>query len=1013
MEALTEAELATIEKYPLSDSIYEHAATLLQDNPDLEAAGPPQNPTLFVDTMQHVLATLMASPASSHLASRIGREPWIKLLQPLSYAVIEKAPATQIWATVIGLVSAPASRPSGTHLREETPVTVSSNSLQGREQTRDLVRDRVLDEFRFCTFENVPGFHDKYFTGSKKWNKKINTIWKDVTNSVTNTTKHNGERWTGFPHPPKQDDVLEWFFRLQDNLLGEARHAYYKSTLTYMTNAESKRRADLIVKARDPNAQHEWKDVLVVGELKQSNYDWKGTLLQLGCYVRDLMASQPTRRFVHAFALYGSVMECWIFDRSGPYRSGQFSIHEEPKRFIQVMCGYAMMSDKDLGLDTFIKGGKAKMSISLTLEPEKSGKKLNLELDPQPIAHQRAIVCRGTTCYLAKKRGRGAEWDYVVKFSWVSDKRQPEANLLMKAQEHGIKGVARLVAHQQLDSVGALRQGLDFKASKLHKFHGMHANQLLTYSHSPSHGMKTLTIEDSPKRRKLNAGRPSKNSPSGGLQGTLKGMQGDVQEASNSSLMKHNTDIFDNRILSVLVISPAGRAIRLCTSPVELVASLHDAIKAHRALYMDAKILHRDISENNIIITNAKGAEDPKGMLIDLDLAKVVDAGRSGARHRTGTMEFMAVGVLSGHTHTYRHDLESFFYVLIWLSARRAWDLPGAGERPVTSQLTDWYIGSYAEIARRKRGQMEKKGFEDLLREIAPAFADVKELCRRLRDHLFPYEADGLFTDTPNDPDSLYLPILAEFSDALSTIQPSALPGPTNAPMAITVGVLALQGAFVEHLSLLQKAGEYLKQSGRVDDDFSFVQVRNTAQLRQCDGLIIPGGESTTMSLVAADTGLLEPLRSFVKIERKPTFGTCAGLILLSETAAATKQGGQELIGGLDVQVNRNHFGRQVQSFKTELDLPFLARGSTQEPFPGVFIRAPVVDKVLAHVDGEQSSPVEIMGTLPVPGKEDGIIIAVKQGNVFGTSFHPEMTSDVRIHAWWLEQVVKATAGQR
>ncbi|RMZ89874.1 hypothetical protein DV736_g2884, partial [Chaetothyriales sp. CBS 134916] len=203
------------------------------------------------------------------------------------------------------------------------------------------------------------------------------------------------------------------------------------------------------------------------------------------------------------------------------------------------------------------------------------------------------------------------------------------------------------------------------------------------------------------------------------------------------------------------------------------------------------------------------------------------------------------------------------------------------------------------------------------------------------------------------------------------------------------------------------------------------------------------------MSLVAADSGLLEPLRSFVKIERKPTWGTCAGLILLAEAANATKQGGQELIGGLDVRVNRNHFGRQIESFQADLDLPFLTQSTNRAPFPGVFIRAPIVEKLLPHVEGEQqsekavsgtvvapsraakdavaqkamSSQVEIMGVLPgrlkkvaAPGVHVGMgeavgdIIAVKQGNVFGTSFHPELTSDIRIHVWWLEQVIKATA---
>lgn len=180
-------------------------------------------------------------------------------------------------------------------------------------------------------------------------------------------------------------------------------------------------------------------------------------------------------------------------------------------------------------------------------------------------------------------------------------------------------------------------------------------------------------------------------------------------------------------------------------------------------------------------------------------------------------------------------------------------------------------------------------------------------------------------------------------------------------------------------------------------------------------------------------------------MRRKPTWGTCAGLILLAESANRTKKGGQDLIGGLDVRVNRNYFGRQIESFEAALDLPFLNgdnRSTEQEPFNGIFIRAPVVEKVLPTVRGEQTGerardgtviaparksliepmahkPVEIMATLPGRGRaltektmarldEAGDIVAVRQGNVFGTSFHPELTQDPRIHIWWLERVKKS-----
>ena len=171
---------------------------------------------------------------------------------------------------------------------------------------------------------------------------------------------------------------------------------------------------------------------------------------------------------------------------------------------------------------------------------------------------------------------------------------------------------------------------------------------------------------------------------------------------------------------------------------------------------------------------------------------------------------------------------------------------------------------------------------------------------------------------------------------------------------------------------------------------------------------------------------------------------------MLAESANRTKKGGQDLIGGLDVRVNRNHFGRQTESFEAELALPFLegeAVGNEIRPFNGIFIRAPIVEKLLPVAEGPQTGeaavdetviapsrnpedgqlkgpvlqPVEVMATLPGRGRtlreklaamelndESGDIVAVKQGNVFGTSFHPELTEDARIHVWWLGQVKEA-----
>ncbi|KAE9367717.1 pyridoxine [Stipitochalara longipes BDJ] len=275
--------------------------------------------------------------------------------------------------------------------------------------------------------------------------------------------------------------------------------------------------------------------------------------------------------------------------------------------------------------------------------------------------------------------------------------------------------------------------------------------------------------------------------------------------------------------------------------------------------------------------------------------------------------------------------------------------------------------------------------------------------------------------------------------------------GSNEQAVDVTVGVLALQGAFNEHVQLLRQAAQMLVKKDIVERKWTFKEVRNEAELNSCDALIIPGGESTAISLVAQRSNMLEPLRDFVKVLRKPTWGTCAGLILLAESANRTKKGGQELVGGLDVRVNRNHFGRQIESFEANLDLPFLQNAdgkdfdTSRNPFRAIFIRAPIVEKLLPNVAGIQEGEanvedtviapsramdktvskkiklanVEIMATLP--GRtaglkhteanldpEAGDIIAVRQANVFGTSFHPELTGDPRIHVWWLEQVLKA-----
>lgn len=193
----------------------------------------------------------------------------------------------------------------------------------------------------------------------------------------------------------------------------------------------------------------------------------------------------------------------------------------------------------------------------------------------------------------------------------------------------------------------------------------------------------------------------------------------------------------------------------------------------------------------------------------------------------------------------------------------------------------------------------------------------------------------------------------------------------------VKIGVLALQGAFIEHEKILKTLG------------VETVQVRLPEHLQNLDGLIIPGGESTTIGKLATEYGLIEPLREFAK--EKPTWGTCAGLIFLAKDIGIERQ---PILALMDVVVDRNAFGRQVDSFETDLDFAGLAEDL---PFHAIFIRAPLVRKA---GDG-----VKILAQL-----NDGSIVAVQQGHLLGTAFHPELTSDHRVHQYFCDMVsTKAT----
>ena len=226
----------------------------------------------------------------------------------------------------------------------------------------------------------------------------------------------------------------------------------------------------------------------------------------------------------------------------------------------------------------------------------------------------------------------------------------------------------------------------------------------------------------------------------------------------------------------------------------------------------------------------------------------------------------------------------------------------------------------------------------------------------------------------------------------------------------LTIGVLALQGAFREHV-------EHLKQM----DNVAVCEIRNASELLGLDGLVIPGGESTAIAKIAtrfgaaSDDGLFARLQDWIATEQKPIWGTCAGLIFLAnKIVGGEKTGGQPLIGGLDVEVSRNYFGKQIKSFEAEIEPPpTLSTLSCHDDdddddnvgqeldtaasttYTGVFIRAPAILATGAGVR-TLSSVVSTSGAT--------VAVAVEQGHLLATAFHPELTEDARWHEYFVRK---------
>ncbi|SZF05395.1 unnamed protein product [Blumeria hordei] len=931
---------AHFEANPLHDIIFSFKATCaffnfdisrrrLDENTDLQPISKAIK-TLLVSLHYYAQTQLPPSADNTNMPARIislekrlaSENTSSRHFIPLVNSILDEETDIEIWKELTDLVN--SLEPISLNVMDvRLAPSIDSQHIrctalfEGPDQFMESLKDELRTELAGTIFENVDGFYKKYFEGTT-WANKCEDIAKRYVNRRDKVSFQ-------FPAEPTETNVWEWIKAVQakfiepykPNKTSKDQEPIRLRAQVFQTKGPGQingglapRQIDIFLKSRQLPARtpHDWRDVLVIGELTTSPVGkWTDKFLQLSVYMRELFAAQPLRRFAHGFLMFGTQLQLWIYDRSGPYSSDFIEIRENPEKLLYVIAAYMMMSNDELGFDSSIYQDKKKTIITVIDADTLKEKKLYLQ--PQPFIKQNAIVSRGTTVFLSLDR------TFVVKISWRAVGRKSEAELLLKARN--VRGLATLIGSVDTCKISQLRSGLSFTEGMKKDIHPAESKMTTACNSAQSGSLnsgenvelnegvkrgsesidsankvilrksKRACVVNISRQAQLNAAiARARKSVKSGASGSKTGAKNktkkpkkseasadpavevaasgssnspdnlatqsslDVGQGSNSSLGKRNRDaddndantdvemlperdmkklcissntgesnleasaepvttqennvpgasdkaaivdvemsspgpdpdvnnndsstVYRNRWKTVIASKPFGRAIDENTTPLELICGLRDAIKGHMSLFMDSKILHRDISTNNILLTDPKLNDGCCGVLIDLDLAISMsdETCSADAKLLTGTIEFIALGILNAHAypegdgvfHSYRHDLESFFYVLISVCIRLGWPL---NESPFIGTLRKWYKGEIADTYFAKKSAVSPTDFKKIiLNAFSPKFHCVKVLASKLRINLFQRYVDPC-QDTYLFPEELYNSILKSFDEEI------------------------------------------------------------------------------------------------------------------------------------------------------------------------------------------------------------------------------------------------------
>ncbi|KAM7187663.1 hypothetical protein V8F20_010872 [Naviculisporaceae sp. PSN 640] len=631
-------------------------------------------------------------------------------IKPLLKSAIEPANDILIWKQVYCSVaeSTPPPRPIALSF-QQTPWLRKTSSFANSSEHRKYV-DTVLKEELGPLYVGLPDFHETLFRGIATLETASEAVFKKCTEGNNPPFRAEGG-WRGWPEDANQNRVLGWFADLSENLAAFADNLKFMPTCQRRPLAKPNQPIDGSIGKRkmdvgyvnDPKAKQDsrchWSQILIPGELKSnSSADIPSEAwLDLGRYARQVLAAQDTRSFVLGFTLCGSLMRLWVFDRLGGIASDQFDVNKDGLRLVSTILGFLWMSEEELGFDpTIITAGDQRF-----IEFERNGSTERLIID-EVMWRARCIAGRATTCWRAHREEEPLT-QFVIKDSWQYVERDDEGKLVQEATSKGVVNVARHYYHQAVlvrgnnDIQNGIRRGLDITRAS---------------NYRPERSIVSPGVGAGVSQKGRNSGKAGQKRSSGQTGARLP----PNKRSCSESPTKTDRSALPNRVHRRVILRDYGKPIYEASSLSALLAALEGCIEGHESL-RGAGLLHRDISINNLMINEDEKNPSWRSFLIDLDLAiKEEREVASGARAKTGTRAFMAIGALLDEPHSFMHDLESFFGVLFWICIH--YNGPGKDIGP--TEFESWNYDDDYKLADLKKGQVSDE--EDFKKRAAKNF---------------------------------------------------------------------------------------------------------------------------------------------------------------------------------------------------------------------------------------------------------------------------------------------------